>query len=140
LTTKGFANLGPLLTPAQCRDLIALYDEDRFRSRIDMQQYRFGRGEYKYFSYPLPSVVEKLRQRLYSGLAPIANRWAELLDSPDRFPETLDALLEHCHSCGQSRPTPLILRYRTGDFNRLHQDLYGAIAFPFQTVCFLSEP
>jgi len=139
LASKGFANLGRILTPAQCRDLISLYAEDRFRSRIDMQQYRFGRGEYKYFSYPLPPLVESLRRDLYASLAPIANQWAALIDTPE-FPADLDALLRRCHRHGQSRPTPLLLRYRSGDFNCLHQDLYGVIAFPFQVVCFLSEP
>src|SRR4051794_4818401 len=140
LTTRGFARLPALLTPAQCDELIALYDEpDRFRTRIDMQQYRFGRGEYQYLSYPLPPVVDELRHTLYAALAPIANRWSELLRT-QKFPDTLDALLEHCHSHGQRRPTPLMLRYGPGDFNCLHQDIYGEIAFPFQVVCFLSEP
>jgi uncharacterized protein len=140
LTTRGFAHLPALLTPPQCQDLIALYsDPDRFRTRIDMQQYRFGRGEYQYFRYPLPPVVDDLRHSLYADLAPIANQWADLLHTP-KFPDTLDALLAHCHLKSQTRPTPLILRYGPGDFNCLHQDLYGEIAFPFQVVCFLSEP
>jgi hypothetical protein len=140
LTTRGFAQLPAVLTPAQCADLIALYsDPDRFRTRIDMQQYRFGRGEYQYFRYPLPPIVDHLRHSLYAALAPIANRWSDLLHTP-KFPDTLDALLEHCHARGQTRPTPLMLRYGPGDFNCLHQDLYGEIAFPFQVVCFLSEP
>jgi hypothetical protein len=140
LTARGFARLPALLTPSQCGELIALYsDPDRFRTRIDMQQYRFGRGEYQYFSYPLPPVVDDLRHSLYAALAPIANRWSDLLQTP-KFPDTLDALLEHCHRLGQTRPTPLMLRYGPGDFNCLHQDIYGEIAFPFQVVCFLSEP
>jgi hypothetical protein len=140
LAGRGFAQLPKLLNPGQCKDLVALYPEDRFRSRIDMQQYRFGRGEYQYFRYPLPPIVDGLRHSLYAGLAPIANSWAELFGSQDRFPAELDTLLEQCHAQGQTRPTPLMLRYGAGDFNCLHQDIYGAIAFPFQVVCFLSEP
>jgi uncharacterized protein len=140
LTTRGFAQIPALLTASQCEDLIALYSEpDHFRTRIDMQQYRFGRGEYQYFRYPLPPVVDDLRHRLYGALAPVANRWSELLGTP-KFPDMVDALLERCHAQGQTRPTPLMLRYGPGDFNCLHQDIYGAIAFPFQVVCFLSEP
>ena len=140
LTTRGYAHIPALLTPTQCQDLIALYaDPDRFRTRIDMQQYRFGRGEYQYFRYPLPPLIDDLRHTLYGALVPIANRWSELLRTP-AFPDTLDALLENCHVAGQVRPTPLMLRYGPGDFNCLHQDIYGAIAFPFQVVCFLSEP
>jgi hypothetical protein len=105
-----------------------------------MTKYRFGRGEYQYFSYPLPPLVEDLRHALYSRLAGVANRWAEMFDSGDRFPETVSELLARCHEAGQLRPTPLVLRYREGDFNCLHQDIYGAIAFPFQVVCFLSQP
>jgi hypothetical protein len=141
LTARGFAPLGRLLMPQDCAALIRLYsDPERFRSRIDMQQYRFGRGEYQYFRYPLPPLVEKLRHQLYAGLAPIANTWAESLGETARFPDSLDALLERCHREGQTRPTPLMLHYGPGDYNCLHQDLYGAIAFPFQVVCFLSQP
>jgi hypothetical protein len=141
LTDRGFARLPPMLTPRECEDLIALYaDPDRFRSRIDMQQYRFGRGEYQYFRYPLPPLIDDLRHSLYKGLAPVANRWSELLGSETRFPTTLDALLKLCYQRGQKRPTPLLLRYGAGDFNCLHQDIYGEIAFPFQVVFFLSEP
>jgi hypothetical protein len=140
LTARGFAHIPALLTPSQCEDLIGLYpDGGMFRTRIDMQQYRFGRGEYQYFRYPLPPLVEALRGRLYTTLAPIANHWADLLGTP-KFPDSLDVLLEQCHEQGQVRPTPLMLRYGAGDFNCLHQDIYGAIAFPFQVVCFLSEP
>jgi len=140
LTARGFAQLPAILTPGECHELIALYsDPDRFRTRIDMQQYRFGRGEYQYFRYPLPRIVDGLRHSLYAELAPIANRWSDLLQTP-KFPSTLEALLEHCHGHGQTRPTPLMLRYGPGDFNCLHQDIYGEIAFPFQVVCFLSEP
>lgn len=140
LTARGFASLGPILTSAQCGEIAGLYSEDGlFRSRIDMQQHRFGRGEYKYFRYPLPPPIDRLRHKLYEGLVPIANHWSELLET-STFPSTLGALLDECHRRGQTRPTPLILRYGSGDFNCLHQDLYGALAFPFQVVCFLSEP
>ena len=105
-----------------------------------MAQYRFGKGEYQYFRYPLPPLVEELRQRLYPRLAAVANTWAGLFQSDDRFPDTLDALLERCHERGQTRPTPLMLRYGAGDFNCLHQDIYGQVAFPFQVVFFLSQP
>jgi hypothetical protein len=141
LAERGFARLGRLLTPRDCDALIRLYgDASLFRSRIEMQQYRFGRGEYQYFRYPLPPLVEKLRHELYAGLAPVANQWAEQLGDAARFPDSLDALLARCHGEGQKRPTPLMLRYGAGDYNCLHQDIYGAIAFPFQVVCFLSQP
>jgi uncharacterized protein len=141
LSERGFARLGRLLRPEDCAALIRLYgDAALFRSRIDMQQYRFGRGEYQYFRYPLPPLIEKLRHKLYAGLAPIANQWAGSLGEAAQFPPSLDALLERCHREGQQRPTPLMLRYGAGDYNCLHQDLYGAIAFPFQVVCFLSQP
>jgi hypothetical protein len=141
LSDHGFAPLPQLLSPADCTGLLALYDQpDRFRSRIDMAQYRFGKGEYQYFRYPLPPLVAELRAGLYQHLAPIANHWAELLAAPDRFPPSLETLLDRCHKSGQTRPTPLILRYGPGDYNCLHQDLYGEIAFPFQVVVFLSQP
>ena len=141
LTERGFARLGRILTPQDCASLIRLYgDESVFRSRIDMRQYRFGSGEYQYFRYPLPPLVEKLRHELYAGLAPVANEWSEQLGEAARFPDSLDALLARCHREGQKRPTPLMLRYGAGDYNCLHQDIYGAIAFPFQVVCFLSQP
>jgi len=141
LTESGFAILPSVLTAQECRDLIALYPcEELFRSRIDMAQYRFGKGEYQYFRYPLPPLIEKLRHELYPRLAEVANHWASLLQSSDLFPDTLDELLGRCHLEGQTRPTPLMLRYGAGDFNCLHQDIYGAVAFPFQVVFFLSQP
>lgn len=141
LTDSGFAQIPSLLTAEQCRDVIALYPQDGlFRSRIDMAQYRFGKGEYQYFRYPLPPLVEDLRQRLYPGLTAVANQWSKLLDTGDPFPDSLQALLERCHRKGQTRPTPLILRYGQGDYNCLHQDIYGAVAFPFQVIFFLSQP
>ncbi len=140
LTNRGFAPLPRVLTPAECGDLIALYaDSERFRSRIEMAKFRFGRGEYQYFAYPLPPLVNELRNRIYPRLAPVANEWAELL-SFDPFPADLPSLLEECHRKGQNRPTPLMLRYREGDYNALHQDVYGELTFPFQVVFFLSEP
>jgi hypothetical protein len=141
LTESGFARLPALLSPGECSELIALYEQpDLFRSRIDMARYRFGKGEYQYFRYPLPPLVERLRHELYLQLAPVANQWAELLGEAHRFPLELEGLLARCHKKGQKLPTPLMLRYGPGDYNCLHQDLYGAIAFPFQAVLFLSEP
>ena len=141
LRAAGFARLGTLLRPEQAHALIALYaGETRFRSRIDMQRYRFGRGEYQYFAYPLPDLVAALRNDLYRGLAPAANRWMADLRIESQFPAALDPFLATCHAAGQTRPTPLLLRYRQGDFNCLHQDLYGDIVFPFQVVIGLSDP
>jgi hypothetical protein len=141
LTDSGFAELPGLLTARECEELIALYaHEELFRSRIDMTRYRFGKGEYQYFGYPLPARVEELRHGLYAGLATVANTWAGMFDEAERFPETLDGLLTRCHERGQVRPTPLMLRYGAGDYNRFHQDIYGPVAFPFQVVCFLSQP
>ena len=141
LTDCGFAHLPRLLSPQECRDLIALYSQpELFRSRIDMAKYRFGRGEYQYFSYPLPPLVEDLRQGLYPKLVNVANTWCGLFGSSTRFPLALDRLLALCHQRGQTRPTPLLLHYWQDDFNCLHQDIYGEIAFPFQVVFFLSQP
>ncbi len=113
-------------------------DENRFRSHIIMARYRFGSGDYKYFNYPLPEIVHELRHEFYSQLAPVANDWNEKLGIEQRFPAQHDALLKLCHQRGQKRPTPLLLHYETGDYNCLHQDLYGEIAFPLQLTCFLS--
>jgi len=129
-----------LLTRDEAIDLAARYDErERFRSRVVMQRYRFGRGEYQYFRYPLPPIVEALREQLYEALVPIANRWSEHLGGAG-FPPDLDAFLRRCHEAGQCRPTPLLLRYEAGDYNCLHQDLYGEHVFPLQVVILLSEP
>ena len=124
-----------------CRELGALYArEDAFRSRVIMQRHSFGRGEYKYLRYQLPRGVEGLRQAIYPRLAPIADRWNEAMGVSVRYPAEHEAFLARCHEAGQSRPTPLLLRYGPGDYNRLHQDLYGAVYFPFQLVILLSQP
>src|SRR5262249_26077620 len=141
LEAHGYATTPPLLTGAECSALIRLYtDEARFRSRIDMARYRFGVGEYKYFALPLPAPVAALRTHVYPRLVPLANRWMEQLGLPDRCPPTLAAFLALCAARGQRRPTPLLLRYTPGGYNCLHQDLYGAIAFPLQLTCVLSRP
>jgi hypothetical protein len=137
----GFTTLPAVLDPQECRALTALYPEDApFRSRIVMQRHAFGQGEYKYLRYPLPPPVEALRQALYPRLAPLANLWHERLGIAGRFPPTLDAYLAACHAAGQQRPTPLLLHYEAGDYNCLHQDLYGAFVFPLQATVLLSAP
>ena len=141
LGERGYATAAALLTTEQCRGLAALYDRDEaFRSRVIMERHAFGRGEYKYLRYPLPSVVEALREAIYPRLAPIANRWRERLGEEGRFPPALGAYLEECHEAGQQRPTPLILKYEAGDYNCLHQDLYGPLVFPLQLTVLLSAP
>lgn len=140
LTLNGYA-VRPLLDPATCRSLEGLYDQDSpFRKRIVMEKHGYGRGEYKYFSYPLPPVVAELRARLYPALATVANAWRRELGQDGVFPETLAAYLDCCHAAGQTRPTPLMLRYGKDGFNCLHQDLYGDLVFPLQTVIMLSDP
>ncbi|HBP5660083.1 proline hydroxylase [Pseudomonas aeruginosa] len=141
LGSDGFAVLPSLLTPAQCEELAGcFFEEERFRSRIVMERYAFGRGEYKYFSYPLPDVVGRLRRSLYPRLAPIANRWHAAMKIGERFPATHDEFRKACHAAGQQRPTPLLLRYQAGDYCCLHQDLYGDRVFPFQAIFLLNEP
>lgn len=141
LDAHGNAVLLGLLTPAQCRALAALYpDEARFRSRIVMARHGFGRGEYKYFAYPLPPLLDQLRHALYARLAPIANRWNQRLRADTQYPPELDAYLQRCHRAGQTRPTPLMLQYGAGDYNCLHQDLYGEHVFPLQVAILLSQP
>jgi uncharacterized protein len=140
LFERGFSTTGRVLAPAECGQLIALYPaRERFRSRIDMERLRFGRGEYKYFARPLPAIIEQMRAALYAQLAPIANRWAAALGADEHFPPALDGFLERCRRSGQSKPTPLLLRYEAGGYNCLHQDLYGEIAFPLQFTCVLSR-
>ena len=141
LDEKGYAVTPQLLTRGECGEIAALYPrEEAFRSRVIMQRHAFGRGEYQYFKYPLPSVIEGLRQAIYPHLAPIANRWRERLNEEGRFPPSLAAYLEQCHKAGQERPTPLLLKYQPGDFNCLHQDLYGDLVFPLQLTVLLSAP
>jgi hypothetical protein len=141
LWQRGYAKTTPLLTAKECDDLVALYGKDQlFRSRIDMKRFRFGEGEYKYFAYPLPPLVQTLRETIYPRLAVIANVWAKALGQLESFPLSHDALLAVCRRKGQSKPTPLLLRYAAGDYNCLHQDIYGAVAFPLQLTAFLSRP
>jgi hypothetical protein len=141
LGEHGWATTPPLLAPAECEALIALYaDERRFRSRVDMARYRFGVGEYKYLARPLPPVVETLRERVYTPLARIASGWETAFGSALRYPPTLAAFLQTCAEHGQTKPTPLLLRYEAGGYNCLHQDLYGDVAFPLQLTCLLSRP
>jgi hypothetical protein len=140
IDTNGYATRH-LLDPAACRDLAALWDaEARFRKHIVMQQHGYGRGEYRYFAYPLPEPVAGLRETLYPPLAELANAWRRTLGQSEAFPPTLREFLEQCHAAGQTRPTPLLLRYGPDDFNCLHQDLYGDLVFPLQVVILLSEP
>ncbi|HWP65557.1 MAG TPA: 2OG-Fe(II) oxygenase [Candidatus Limnocylindria bacterium] len=141
LDERGVARLPNLLTPAECGRLAALWeDRARFRSAVVMECVRFGRGEYRYFARPLPAVVARLRAALYPPLAAIANRWRATLGGDAPFPERLDRFLARCAAHGQRRPTPLLLRYGVGDFNRLHQDLYGRVAFPLQVAIGLDRP
>ena len=141
LDERGYATTAALLTTEQCRGLAGIYDcEEAFRSRVVMQRHGFGSGEYKYLRYPLPDIVEALRQAIYPQLAPIANRWRERLGEERQFPASLGAYLRECHKAGQERPTPLILKYEAGDYNCLHQDLYGDLVFPLQLTVLLSAP
>lgn len=140
LDGQGWARIGALLNPGDCADLAALYDGSGFRSQVIMARHGFGRGEYKYFAYPLPEAVAALRGAFYPPLAPIANRWNQLMDIETRYPPTHAAYLERCHAAGQVRPTPLMLRYGPGDYNCLHQDLYGEQVFPLQVAVLLSRP
>jgi len=141
LDARGFAVLEKVLDGAECRAIAGLYDDgSRFRSRVVMARHGFGRGEYQYFRDPLPEIVAALRLSLYPRLAPLANRWNESMRIEVRFPPELPEFLERCHETGQTRPTPLLLRYGPGDYNALHQDLYGEHVFPLQVAFLLSEP
>jgi hypothetical protein len=138
---KGYAIIPNVLTAAQCNSFIGQYaSEALYRKTIVMERYQYGLGEYKYFNYPLPALIQQLREMVYPNLAPIANSWMEKLGKATRFPSTLAQQLELCHANNQLKPTPLILKYETGGFNALHQDLYGDIFFPLQTVLFLDGP
>jgi uncharacterized protein len=141
LDADGFAIITGLLDPQACGAIARLYPQDNgFRSHIHMARHGFGRGEYKYYAYPLPDVVGALRTALYPSLASIANRWNEALSEKSRFPLRHSDFLKRCHDAGQTRPTPLLLKYEAGDYNCLHQDLYGEHVFPLQTAILLSEP
>jgi hypothetical protein len=141
LDEHGCALTGSLLSAETCAQLVEGYEDDaRFRSKIVMARHGFGQGEYKYFSAPLPQTVAALRARFYPPLAELANRWNDRLGIASRFPDNLDAFLARCHKAGQTRPTPLLLRYGPGDYNCLHQDLYGEHVFPLQLAILLSEP
>jgi hypothetical protein len=141
LDSYGWAMFENLLTSDECEALVGLYSENcRFRSRVVMARHGFGRGEYKYFVYPLPDSVARLRAAIYPRLAPIANRWNERMRIEVRYPETHPEFLVRCHLAGQTQPTPLLLQYAEGDFNALHQDLYGAQVFPLQVAILLSKP
>lgn len=140
LDERGFTVTPPLLTATECAALVALYDQpEPFRSRVVMARHGFGQGEYRYFRYPLPDVVQTLREGLYPHLAPLANDWQQRLGLPMRFPARHDDYKALCHAAGQTRPTPLLLKYGPGDYNRLHQDLYGEMVFPLQATLLLSD-
>jgi uncharacterized protein len=141
LQQYGYALTPALLTPSECTALVNLYPSEKaFRSHIIMSRYRFGRGDYKYFDYPLPAIVQQLREHSYPHLVPLANEWNQALGLSDVFPERHSSFLDTCANHGQTRATPLLLHYENGDFNCLHQDVYGAVAFPLQLTCFLSQP
>lgn len=139
LDEYGCATTGSILTERECVELIGLYDDEAaFRSRVIMARHGYGRGEYKYFGYPLPALVATLRSTLYSPLAEVANRWDSIRRAP--YPDDHQRYLARCHKAGQRRPTPLILKYGSGDYNCLHQDLYGDLVFPLQATFLLSAP
>jgi hypothetical protein len=141
LDGHGCAVIGPLITPEQCVELAACYDTPGiFRSHVVMARHGFGRGEYRYFSYPLPPVISDLRTALYPPLAEIANRWNGAMGIEIRFPKEHEAFLQRCHEAGQAKPTPLLLQYGPGDYNCLHQDLYGEHVFPLQVAFLLARP
>ena len=141
LNEHGYALVNNVITADKCDQLAKAYDQKHiYRKTINMERYRFGLGEYKYFNYPLPTIIEQIRHRVYPYLAPVANGWMRVLNINKHFPETHEELLNECYVHQQTRPTPLILRYDKGGYNTLHQDLYGDIYFPMQLVLFLDEP
>lgn len=141
LSGFGCAVIEKLLSPEECRQIAGLYsDESHFRSHIHMARLGFGKGEYRYFKYPLPDLIGDLRTALYPHLSSVANLWSERMNIDERYPAEHAAFLKQCHDAGQTRPTPLLLQYVPGDFNCLHQDLYGDLAFPIQVAILLSEP
>lgn len=141
LDAAGWTMLEGVLSPEECRFIAGHYpDNSHFRSRVVMAQHSFGRGEYKYFTYPLPGLIADLRRTLYARLAPIANRWNEAMGLDVRYPDDHSQFIERCHQAGQTRPTPLLLQYGPDDYNCLHQDLYGEHVFPLQVAFLLSEP
>ena len=141
LDAQGHATIAQLLSPEECQTIARLYPcAEIFRSRIVMAQHSFGRGEYKYFSYPLPKLIADLRNSVYPHLVPIANRWNQAMGVDVRYPGRHAEFLERCHRAGQTKPTPLLLQYESGDYNCLHQDLYGEHVFPLQLAILLSEP
>ena len=141
LGEQGNGLLQALLTSEECDTIAGFYPEDEhFRSRVVMERHGFGRGEYKYFRYPLPEIVSELRTALYPHLEPVANRWNQVMRIDVRYPEMHADFIHRCHEAGQRRPTPLLLQYGPGDFNCLHQDLYGELVFPIQVTVLLSEP
>jgi uncharacterized protein len=141
LSASGFALTGPILTDQECQQLISLYDDEtHFRSKIVMERFRFGKGDYKYFRYPLPKIVQQLRESTYPGLAKVANEWRTALrDKGPDFPPTHEEFLDRCRRTGQNLPTPLMLHYEAGGYNCLHQDIYGEMAFPLQLVVMLGQ-
>ena len=141
LDSQGSAVFGRLFDFNECRDLAGMYaNDDLFRSRVVMARHGFGRGEYKYFAYPLPEIISELRTQLYPRLAPIANRWNTAMGIDVRYPDEHTEFIERCHKAGQTKPTPLLLQYAAGDYNCLHQDLYGEHVFPIQVAILLSDP
>ena len=141
LNIHGYATTGALLSQEECEAISSRYDEATlYRSRVVMARYGFGQGEYKYFDYPLPSLQQALRESLYLNLVGVANGWYRAMGIDNVFPDTLEAMLARCHAAGQKRPTPLLLKYGAGDFNCLHQDLYGEHVFPIQAAFLLSKP
>jgi hypothetical protein len=141
LHNKGYAILNSMLTGDECNELKAGYNnESLYRKTITMERYRFGQGEYKYFGYPLPGIIQTIRETVYAYIAPVANTWMQMLGMPQIYPDDFTAFQQQCHANGQGKPTALILQYGSGGYNTLHQDLYGQVFFPIQLVLFLSEP